>query len=101
MSNEVHLLSERQQTKMHLYKAMCLSKTKQYKQAVQLLNQMLDKLAPEQQELWDNMRESHFEKKKHFANLLIQAYSYRGKANEMMQDYEQALKDFNKLLELC
>ena len=47
------------------------------------------------------MRESHFEKRKHLAKLLIQAYSYRGKANEMMQDYEQALQDFNKLIELC
>ena len=47
MSNEVYLLSVRQQTKINLYKAMCLSMTKQYKQAVQLLSQMLDKIAPE------------------------------------------------------
>ena len=71
MSTQVHLLSERQQIKMHLYKAKCLSQTKQYKQAVQMLNEMLDKIAPQQHDLLENMRESHFEKRKPLANLLI------------------------------
>lgn len=62
---------------------------------------MLANLMPEQTDLLDNMRESYFNKKKTFASLLIQAYICRGKANQMLQDYEQALLDYNKLIELC
>ena len=47
------------------------------------------------------MRESHFERNKPLANLLISAYNVRGACNEMLQDYDQALQDFDKLLELC
>ena len=62
---------------------------------------MLAKILPEQTDLLDNMRESYFNEKKTFVSQLIQAYSCRGKANQMLQDYEQALQDYNKLIELC
>ena len=99
--NEFSLLSERKQNKMQLYRAICMMHTKQYKQAVQILNTMLARVAPEQDDLFENMRESHVEKRKPLAALLIQAYSCRGRANEHLQDYWQALDDYNKLIELC
>ena len=62
---------------------------------------MLEKISPQQDDLFENMRESHFEKRKPLASLLIAAYNCRGRANERLQDYQQALSDYNKLLELC
>ena len=62
---------------------------------------MLTKIESDQDNLLDNMRESIFSKSKPLVSLLIQTYSCRGHANEMLQDYEQAYRDFNKLIELC
>ena len=62
---------------------------------------MLEKISSQQDDLLDNMRESHFEKRKPLASLLISAYNCRGRANEKLMDYQQALSDYNKLLELC
>lgn len=45
---------------MHLYKSMCLVETKQFKQAVQMLNKMLARMEDDQCSLLDNtnLRES-------------------------------------------
>lgn len=51
---------------------------------------MLANMSSKQNDLLDNMRESYFKNKKNFAALLIQAYSWRAKASEMLQDYEGA-----------
>ena len=61
---------------------------------------MLVNIAPKQDDLLDNMRESYLQKRKPLASLLIQAYSCRGQANEQLKDFAQAVKDFNKLIEL-
>jgi len=42
----------------------------------------------------------HIDERNKLSKLLIQAYSYRGKANEELNDYENAIGDFSKLIEL-
>lgn len=68
---------------------------------MQILNEMLAGFESEQKNLLENVRESFAGQNKVLTNLLIQAYSCRGHANELLQDYGQALSDYNKLVDLC
>ena len=43
----------------------------------------------------------HIDNRKAVSKMLIQAYSYRGKANKELHDYENAVTDFSKLIELA
>ena len=88
-------LPERQRSKLMLYKAVCLMETKQYKQTVLILNAVLNKLEPQHTKLLQA------DDKKSLLNLLIQAYSCRGKANERLENFQKAYKDFDRLIELC
>jgi len=51
--------------------------------------------------LFANARQSLAGPNAALSSLLISAYNCRGHANEELQDYEQALSDYDKLLELC
>ena len=103
-------LSERQYFKVILYKGINLFHVKQYMNAVLTLNQLLQHLQMQQKDLLEGSpvksvfsEESlklRIEQKKTMAKILIQAYSHRGKANQELNDFENAIIDYNRLLEL-
>ena len=78
--------------------------------AVLTLNQLLQHLQVQQKDLLEGTpvksafsEESlklRIEQKKTMAKILIQAYSHRGKANQELNDFENAIIDYNRLLEL-
>ena len=91
----VNGLSERQYLKVILYKGVDLFYIKQYMEAVLTINNLLQRLASQQRDLLEEstIREGDFseeevkqriESRKALAKMLIQAYSYRGKANQQL-----------------
>ena len=87
-----HELSERQCLKVILYKGVDLFYIKQYMEAVLTINNLLQRLEGQQRDLLEEstIREGDYseeevkqriESRKALAKILIQAYSYRGKAN--------------------
>ena len=104
-------LSERQCWKTTLYKGIDLYYIKQYKETVLTINSLLQRLESEQKILLEESSiqgheptpeeiKQHIDERNKLSKVLIQAYSYRGKANQELNDYENAITDFGKLIEL-